>query len=63
MKKLLIEMFLIVTFVLCISLLYNILSPSGLRILPKKKPAAGSMHRAAPMPVYARAQSDAREVR
>lgn len=63
MKKLLFEMFLIVAFALCISLIYNMLSPSGLRILPKKKPATGSMHRTDRVPVYAQAQSDAGEVR
>jgi len=43
MKKRLFEMFLIVTFALCISLLFNMLSPSGLRIMPKSKPAAGEV--------------------
>lgn len=58
MKKLLVEMFLIATVALCISLLYNMLSPSGLRILPKKKPAVGSMYRTDHIPIYAHAQSD-----
>lgn len=52
-------MFLIAAFALCISLLYNMLSPSGLRILPKKKPAAVGMHRTDRAPVYAHALSDA----
>jgi hypothetical protein len=63
MKKIILEMFLIVTFSLCISLLYNMLSPSGLRILPKKKPIEGSMHMTDRMPIYAQAQSDAGRVR
>ena len=58
MKKLLFEMFLIIAFALCISLLYNMFSPSGLRILPKKRPAVGSMHRIDHVPVYAHASSD-----
>jgi len=56
MKKLLFEMFLIVTVALCISLLYNMLSPSGLRILPKKT-AASSMQRTERVPLYAYALS------
>ena len=63
MKKLLFEMFLILAFALCISLLYNMLSPSGLRILPKKRPAAISMHRTDHVPFYAHASSDAGWVR
>jgi len=63
MKKLLFEMFLIAAFALCISLLYNMLSPSGLRILPKKKPVAGSMHRTDRVPVFAQAPYAAGEVR
>ena len=63
MKKHLLEMFLIVTLSLFISLLYNMLSPSGLRILPKKKSATGSMHRTDRMPVYAHALSHTGEVR
>ncbi len=63
MKKLLFEMFLIVAFALCISLLYNMLSPSGLRILPKKKSAAGNMYKTDRLPVYAHVLSDDGRVR
>jgi len=37
MKKTASEMLLILILSLCLSLLYNMISPSGLRILPKKK--------------------------
>ena len=37
MKTLISEMLLILVLALCMSLLYNMLSPGGLRILPKKK--------------------------
>jgi hypothetical protein len=57
MKKLFFEMFLIITLSLCISLLYNMLSPSGLRILPKKKPAVVGLHMTDRAPVSAHALS------
>ena len=63
MKKLLFEMLLIAAFALGISLLYNMLSPSGLRILPKKKPAEGSLQKTDHVPVYANALFDGGEVR
>ena len=47
MKKLAYEMLLILALSLCISLLYNMLSPGGLRILPKKKAQTHYLHLAA----------------
>lgn len=58
MKKLLFEMLLIVILALCISLFYNMLSPSGLRILPKKRPAVVYLHRADQAAPYSHAPSD-----
>ena len=63
MKKLLFEMFLIAAFALCISLLYNMLSPSGLRILPKKKPALNGMRMTDHVPIYAQELSNTGVVR
>jgi len=63
MKKLLLEMFLIVALSLSIALLYNALSPSGLRILPKKKPIAVSFQRTAHTILHAQALPSAGEDR